>query len=244
MRWTKAWIVASKDFKIFLKKKTVLYSMIVFEVLISIGLPVLVRFVIGKSENAAVILPPLINAFFFWFVMGIVLLPTGIASYSLVGEKIQKSLEPLLATPTTDDEILAGKVIAAFIPAIAANYIGAVVFMVLVNAFTFHIFSYWYFPNWDIIIQLLLLGPLACLLSIGYNIIVSSRSTDVRAAQQLGALIMLPYGGVYVLVEIGVLTLNTTNLLIMSAVLAILDVLIFWLVKATFQREVILTEWK
>jgi ABC-type Na+ efflux pump permease subunit len=244
MRWSKAWTVASKDFKIFLNKKTILYSMIGFEVLIAVGMPALVRFVIGKSENAAVILPALINAFSFWFVIGIVLLPTGIASYSLVGEKVQKSLEPLLATPTTDNEILAGKVFAAFLPAIVASYIGAVVFMVLINTATFHIFSYLYYPNWDIAIELLLLGPLACLLSIGYNVLVSSRSTDVRAAQQMGSLIMLPYGAVYVLSEIGVLALTTANLLIMSAVLVVLDGFVFYLVKAIFQREEILTEWK
>ena len=243
MRVSKAWTVASKDFKIFLKKKTILYSMIGFEVLVAVGMPALVRFVIGKAENAAIILPALINAFSFWLMIGVVLLPTGIASYSLVGEKIQKSLEPLLATPTTDSEILAGKVIAAFLPAIAANYIGAVVFMVLINASTFRIFSYLYYPNWDIAIQLLLLGPLACLLSIGYNVLVSSRSTEVRAAQQMGTLILLPFGVVYVLIEIGVLPLSITSLLMMSAVLAVLDLVVFSLVKATVKREAKHSAW-
>jgi ABC-2 type transport system permease protein len=79
----------------------------------------------------------LINSFSFWFVIGASLLPVGIASYSLIGEKVQKSLEPLLATPTTDEEILAGKSIAAFIPAILSNYLGAVIFMLLINKFTF-----------------------------------------------------------------------------------------------------------
>ncbi len=244
MRWSKAWTVASKDFKIFLKKKSVLYSMIGFEVFTSLGLPVLLRFVVRRSNAPAAILPALINAFSFWFVIGIVLLPIGIASYSLVGEKIQRSLEPLLATPTTDVEILAGKSMSAFIPAIAANYIGALVFMLLVDVFTFPIFSRLYFPNWDIAIELLILGPLACLLSIGYNVLVSSRATDVRAAQQVGSLIILPYGAVYVLTELGVLTLSIPNLLVMCAVLAVLDLVLFSLVKATFQREAILTQWK
>lgn len=244
MRWSKAWTVASKDFKIFIKKKTILYTLVGFEMWISIGLPILLGYVVQKSTNPAVILPQLINAFSFWFVIGIVLLPTVIASYSLVGEKVQKSLEPLLATPTTDTEILAGKTLAAFIPSILANYIGALVFMLLVDGVTFRTLSYFYFPNWDFIIQLLLIGPLACLLSVGYSILVSSRSTDVRTAQQVGALIMLPYGAVYVMVEIGVMKLTTANLLIMSVVLAVLDVFIFTLVKAAFQREEILTEWK
>lgn len=132
MRLNKAWIVASKDFKIFAKKRTILYSMIWFEIFVSIGLPVLVRFIVGKTANpdVVVVLPGLIDAFSFWFVMGVVILPTGIASYGLVGEKIQKSLEPLLATPTTDEEILAGKTIEAFFPAILSNCIGAALFVV------------------------------------------------------------------------------------------------------------------
>jgi hypothetical protein len=59
------------------------------------------------------------------------MLPVAIASYSLVGEKIERSLEPLLATPATDGEILLGKGIAAFVPPVAAIWAGAVVFMAL-----------------------------------------------------------------------------------------------------------------
>jgi hypothetical protein len=91
---------------------------------------------------------------------------------------------------------------------------------------------------------LLLLAPLASLLSVGYNVIVSSRANDVRAAQQLGALVVLPFGTVYVLSEINVLPLTSTNLLWMAAALLVLDVIIFYMVRATFQREEILTKWK
>ena len=121
MRLSKAWIVASKDFKIFTKRKSILSSMLYFEGVVSIGLPFLLHYVAGREATAAVIatvLPPLITAFSFLYVIGAMLAPVGIASYSLVGEKVQKSLEPLLATPTTDEEILVGKSIAAFLPAI------------------------------------------------------------------------------------------------------------------------------
>jgi ABC-2 type transport system permease protein len=172
------------------------------------------------------------------------LAPVGIAAYSLIGEKVQKSLEPLLATPTTDEEILAGKSIAAFLPAIGANYIGALIFTVLVDLFTYNILKTLYFPNWDFAIILFLLAPLACILSVGYNVLVSSRSNDVRTAQQLGTLILLPFGAVYLLSELKVMTLTTDNMLIMAAVLAVIDGIVFYLVKATFQREEILTKWK
>jgi ABC-2 type transport system permease protein len=243
MRLSKAWTVASKDFQIFAKKKSILYSIIIFEIFISVGLPLLILYVVRKSAGLA-ILTYLINSFSFWFVIGATLVPTGIASYSLVGEKIQKSLEPLLATPTTDDEILTGKAIAAFIPAIVSSYIGAVIYMLLIDEFTASTLNYLYYPNVVIAIILLLLAPLACILSIGYNVIVSSRSNDTRAAQQVGALVILPFGAVYVLSEINVLPLTTANLLLMSAALLVIDVIVFYLVKATFQREEILTRWR
>jgi hypothetical protein len=243
MRLSKAWTVASKDFKIFTKRKSILYSIIYFEVVVSIGIPFVMRLIASKPSGAAV-LPTFIDAFSFLYVIGAAIAPVGIASYSLIGEKVQKSLEPLLATPTTDEEILAGKSIAAFLPAIGSNFIGGLIFTVLVDLFTYSTLKYLYFPNWNFAIILFLLAPLACVLGVGFNILVSSRVNDVRTAQQLGYLIVLPFGAVYILSEFKVLTLTTNNLLIMGAVLVVVDVIVFYLVKATFQREEILTKWK
>jgi ABC-2 type transport system permease protein len=243
MRLSKAWTVASKDFKTFTKRKSVFYSIIYFEGFVSIGMPFIIRFIAGKPGGAAA-LPIFMNAFSYWFVIGAALIPVGIASYSLIGEKVQKSLEPLLATPTTDGEILAGKTLAAFLPAICANLIGGLIFANLADLFTYNKFGYLYYPNWDIAIILFLLGPLACILGVGYNILISSRANDVRAAQQLGTLILLPFGAVYVLSEINVIALTTNTLLLMAAVLVVVDAIIFYLVKSTFQREEILTKWK
>jgi ABC-2 type transport system permease protein len=243
MRLSKAWTVASKDFKTFFKRRSILNTILGFELVVSVGMPLLMRFIARRAAGVAV-LPSFMNAFSFWFVIGAALLPVGIASYSLIGEKVQKSLEPLLATPITDEEILAGKSIAAFLPAITADLIGGIIFIILADLFTYPSLGYYYYPNWDIAIILLLLGPLACILGVGYNVLISSRSTDVRAAQQLGSLVVIPFGAVYILTEIQVLSLTTTNLLIMAAALAVIDVIIFYLVRATFQRDEILTKWK
>jgi ABC-type Na+ efflux pump permease subunit len=243
MRLSKAWIVASKEFKTFAKRKSILYSIIYFEAAVSIGIPFIVRFVAGKPAGTLA-LPTLLNAFSFLYVIGAALAPVGIASYSLIGEKVQKSLEPLLATPTTDEEILAGKSFAAFLPAISANILGALAFMVLTDLFTYRTLKYYYFPDWNIAIILFLLAPLACLLSVGYNVLISARVNDIRTAQQLGTLILLPFGAVYFLSELKVLTLTTDNMLIMAAVLLAIDAVVFTLAKAAFQREEILTKWK
>ncbi len=243
MRLSKAWIGASKDFKTFTKRKSILYTIVYFELIISIGIPFIVRFAETKTKRAAV-LPSLLDAFSFLYVISAGLAPLGIAAYSLVGEKVQKSLEPLLATPTTDEEILAGKSIAAFLPAMASNYIGALIFTILIDLFTYSTLKSLYFPNTNFAIILFLLAPLACILSVGYNILVCSRVNDVRTAQQLGALILVPFGALYLLSEIQVLSLTTSNMLIVAAALAVVDVIVFYLAKMTFRREEILTKWK
>ena len=59
-----------------------------------------------------------VNQFMLMFMMMPLAIPMAIAAYSIVGEKTTRSLEPLLATPITTEELLAGKGLAAAIPAI------------------------------------------------------------------------------------------------------------------------------
>ena len=120
MRFSKAWIIASKDIDIFRKKKSIFYSVILLPLFVSVGLPLMIFFLsAGSGSSISDVqsgLPPVINAFSFVFLIGAASLPTVIASYSIVGEKQEQSLEPLLATPTTDSEILLGKSIGALLP--------------------------------------------------------------------------------------------------------------------------------
>ncbi|HVB63852.1 MAG TPA: ABC transporter permease subunit [Nitrolancea sp.] len=244
MRLSKAWLIASKDFMIFWKKPTILYSLVIFELLVSLGFPFLVKYITGKQSDPTVV-GSLINAFSIWFAMGAAILPVGIAAYSLVGEKVQRSLEPLLATPVTDGEILVGKGIAALLPAMVATYVGAVPFMVLVDVFVHGTFHRLFYPNWNIGVILLLLAPLVSLFSVSINVLISSRSSDVRVAQQLGSAIpTIPLFAIYLLSEIRVMTLTVTNLLLFAVALAVLDVLTIYAASWTFQRDEILTAWK
>jgi len=245
MRLSKAWIIAEKDFAIFRKKKSVIYSVVLFPLFVSISLPLIVQFIGSQSGGIpAEALTTVLNAFSFFYITGAVTLPTAIASYSLVGEKVQKSIEPLLATPTTEAEILLGKSIAAFLPPIAAIYIGAVLFMALIDSLTYSTLGYFYFPNWNMGVIILLLAPLGSILSIEFDILISSRVNDVRAAQQLGGIVALPFLGIYILAEASILSLETINLLIISASLVAIDVILFYISKAVFRGEKILTKWK
>ena len=240
-----SWTIATKDLSIFRKKKSILYSLVAFPLGVALGLPAVIWLVVEKhSAVSYAMLIPLFNAFSFFFMIGTVALATGMASYSIVGEKVEKSLEPLLATPTTDGEVLLGKALAAFLPTIASTYLGATIFMVFIDALSRQQLGYLFYPNWTIAVFLLLATPLACLFSVELNVIFSARVTDVRGAQQFGGLIVLPFMGLYVLGEIGSISLDAPTLLVISAVLFLVDVILFFISKATFRREEILTKWK
>ena len=241
-----AWSVASKDFATFRKRKSIIYATILFPLGIALGFPgvlVAIESVAGSGIISASIVP-FLNAFSFWFVIGAASLPTGIASYSIVGEKVQKSLEPLLATPMTDSEILLGKSIASFVPPIAAIWGSSIVFMVLMDLITHGGLGYLYYPNWSFGVILLVLAPLASILSIELTIILSARANDVRGVQQFTGVMFFPFLIIYVMTEIGVIQLTTVNLLIMSGVFLAVDLLLFYLSIATFRREEILTRWR
>ncbi|MGD6850581.1 MAG: ABC transporter permease subunit [Candidatus Bathyarchaeia archaeon] len=245
MELANVWIVASKDLGLFLKKKSILYSTILFPVIAALGLPLVIEFA-GQAVGGipAAVLPGVINAFLFFFIIAAVSLPVGIAAYSLVGEKVEKSLEPLLATPLTDGEILLGKSIAAFLPPVLATYLGAAIFAAFVDALTIDKLGYLYFPNVTLAVILFAVVPLVCILSVEAIILVSAKANDVRAAQQFGGVLVFPFVVIYVAGEIGVLTLNATTLALFSGVLLAVDVLLFFLSRGTFQREEILTKWK
>ncbi len=248
MRFSKAWIVASKDISIFQKKKSIFYSVILFPLFVSVGLPLLIYSLLAKSGSSLSDvqsgLPPVINAFAFIFIMGAASLPTAIASFSIVGEKQEQSLEPLLATPTTDSEILLGKSIGALLPPLVAIWIGGVIFMGLIDAITFGLLGYLYYPNTVMAAIMLLLVPLVAITAVEASVIVSARVNDVRTAQQLGSLIVIPFALIYVLGLIDVFPLTIPYLLLISAIILVVDVGLFSLSVSTFRREEILTKWK
>ena len=247
MRLSKAWIIAARDFKIFRRVKNVWYSIIIFPVVISVLFPTILEYLTLRGNpglSAPSVLPNLLNSFSFFLVIGAAYIPLGIASYSIVGEKVEKSLEPLLSTPLTDGEILLGKAVSAVIPTLVAMYAAAAVFMIGIDVVTFGTLGYYYFPNWNIAILLLVLIPVAIVMSVLFSVIVSSRVNDVRSANSFGIFILFPLLAVYLLNETSIIALEVNGLLIISGILLAVDVALFFVGIKTFRREEILTKWK
>ncbi len=244
MNLSSSWIIASKELKIFRRKKSIILGTIFFPLLLDVLFPLVIIYSEGQNGGIPLTyLPGLLNAFGFFFVIAAATLPSAIASYAIVGEKVEKSLEPLLATPTTDGEILLGKSIAAFIPPAVASWAGLSAFMVLMDILTRSQLGYTLYPNWSIGVIFLLI-PIASILSIELSVITSSKVSDVRSANSIGGLMFVPFMVIYLAGEIGVVTLNTGNLLIISGAILLVDLALFYFSVVTFRREEILTKWK
>ena len=91
--------------------------------IVGVVLPIIFIFALGTQARSTLTRAQFISAAnsvantgSTYFVIIPVVLPSIMGSYSIVGEKIEKSLEPLLATPTTDGELLLGKSLATFLP--------------------------------------------------------------------------------------------------------------------------------
>jgi len=236
--------VAAKELKVVRRKRSIIYSIIVLPLLVAGAFSLYVN----QSAAAATGIPSTLSlgldSITYFFVVLASVLPASIASYSIVGEKVEKSLEPLLATPATDGEILLGKSIAAFIPPILAAWGGALIFMVDTDFALHNLLSYYYFPNWDSGVILLLLAPLAAIFSIELAVIASSRVSDIRAANQIGGLTFIPFAAIFLAGAEGVFAISVGNFLIISGFVLIVDVALFFLSASTFRREEILTKWK
>ncbi|HEX7468275.1 MAG TPA: ABC transporter permease subunit [Methanobacterium sp.] len=243
MKLWKSWVIATKDFSIFRKKKRILYTLIILPFLLSIGLPLVISSITSLDNPTAEIIS-LLNAFSYFYIILAYIQSSTLASYSILGEKIEQSLEPLLATPTTESELLFGKTIASFLPSIGVIYAGSIIFMVLSDAVTYNTIGYLFFPNWSMAFILLLAVPLSSILSIQLNVIISSRVNDVRTANQIGLLLFIPFMGVYLLLVTNIISLNIINLFEIFIILFVIDAILFYISKATFRRDEILTKWK
>lgn len=239
MNWQNVATIARKDITIMLTRRGMRIGLLV----LPLGLAVLFSQIVAHANYSASELPHALNAFLFFFMIYTGALPATIASYSMVGEKVERSLEPLLATPAADGEILLGKGIAALVPPLVAMWAGMVTLMALCDVSSRGTLGYLYFPNWMAAVTVLCVAPLLAVSAVSFAVLCSARVTEVRTAQQLGSLAALPGVAVYIALLSGAFSLNLTSLAIMGGVLLIVDGGLFLAARATFHREEILTRW-
>jgi ABC-2 type transport system permease protein len=182
-----------------------------------------------------------------YFLILFMLIPTVVpltmAIYSVIGEKASRTLEPLLATPVGVGDLLFAKSLASTIPSVIVTWVAYGIYLATVIAIgstaAVHAVTA---PRW--ILAIIVLVPLLTLLSVNLGILISTRVNDVRVAQQIGGLVVVPVVGLGIAQVTGRVVLDNGAFLEMTIVLIVLDIAVFWLARLAFQRENILVRWR
>ena len=166
-----------------------------------------------------------------------------IAAHAVIGEKLARTLEPLLATPISTGALLAGKTVTplAFSLALMWATLLAYIMGIAVTAEP-GVWRALVGPRTALLF--FVLGPLLTLVSLLLAVIISSRVNDPRTAQQLGALVVMPITLVFVGQLIGQVLLGIRALIPAAVVLALVAALLLWVGIRVFDRERILMRWK
>jgi ABC-type transport system involved in multi-copper enzyme maturation permease subunit len=171
------------------------------------------------------------------------LVPATLASYAVVGERQQGTLEPVLTTPIRRAEFLLGKALAAFIPSVLIAYGVYGLFVAVVELFAHPGVASAVISGPELLAQLVF-TPLLAGLSIWIGIGVSTRTTDVRTAQQLAALGSLPTIAVTTLMAYKVIHATPPVAIGLAAALVVADRLGWRAVSAAFDPERLVTNTK
>ncbi len=269
----KAWLVFKKDWLEIKRNWQVLLPIIILPIIFSVVLPVIVLGIsstptpttnMSTSDFQSLIpnLPADIQAqiaqfspnqvliyimvlYFFapFFLIIPIMASSVMGSDSFAGERERKTIEALLATPISDSELLLGKILVSFIPAMLVTFVSFGVYATIVDALTFGMFNgMLLLPNVNFLIMIFGVAPTIALCSIGLTVIISAKVKGFKEAQQISVVLLLPVIGLVFAQISGVLVLGPLVLAALIGVLAIVDVAVFYVGVKIFRREEILSK--
>jgi ABC-2 type transport system permease protein len=167
-------------------------------------------------------------------------LPSTLSAYSVVGEREQGTLEPVLISPIRREEFLISKALAALVPTLVIAYLVFGIFLAAASLFAHAAIAAEIYSGTHVLVQLLF-TPLLAGWGIWVGIAVSARSTDVRVAQQLSVLGSAPLLAVLALMSLNVITVSAGLAVGLAAVLLAIDLLAWRVIAGMFDRERLIT---
>lgn len=272
MNFQNAWLVFKKDWLEIKRNWQVLLPIIILPLIFSVVFPIIigsignapVTNVNGDQDFASLIsnLPPDIQEmlsnyntnqtmvyimvlYFFapFFLIIPVMASSVIGSDSFAGERERKTIEALLATPISDSELLLGKILVSFIPAMMVTFVSFGIYAVIVDALTYGMFGgVLLLPNVNWLIMMLGVTPVIALCSIGLTVMISAKVKGFKEAQQISVVLLLPVLGLVFAQISGLLVLGPLILAVLIGIFAAIDGGIFYLSKKIFRREEILAK--
>jgi ABC-type transport system involved in multi-copper enzyme maturation permease subunit len=227
-----------KELRDYRRNRLVVYTMS-FLPLVFVAAPVIQLFTIDASLSSAK-LNSRIGLSLLYLLIVPAIIPSVLSAYSVVGEREQGTLEPILSTPILKEEFLIGKALAALLPALAIAYVIFGIFLGAAVLFAHPVITSAIFERNHLLVQLLF-TPLVAGWAIWVGIAISSRMSDVRAAQQLSVLASLPPVALLALMSLNVITPSLGLAVGLAAAFLLIDGLAWRVVAGMFDRERLVT---
>ncbi len=183
-----------------------------------------------KRVEASLFLPLLIPVF----------VPATMSAFSVIGEREQGTLEPVLTTPISRAELLIGKAAAIFVPAMGIAYLmfGIFVAIVQLGASSAVATAMWHAPQLP---AELVFIPLLAAWAIWVGLAISAVANETRVAQQLSVLASLPPVALAALMSFQVITPSFGLAAALAGGLLVIDSAACFLVAQLFDRERLIT---
>lgn len=184
-----------------------------------------------------------VQQFLVFFLLMPAYIPLSIATFSIIGEKQSRSLEPVLAAPIRTSELLAGKAVAALVPGVVAGWATYITFVALASiVYGPRLFGVVTDPAW--LAGVFLLGPAVGLGSVVAGVIVSARVNDPRAAQQIGGVVIVPIIALVIAQASGTILVGPLGYVLLTVAVLIVALVGLRIGVRLFDREAILTKWR
>ncbi len=235
-RWTRVGAILRKELRDYRRNRFVVGTMAAVPALF-IVLPT-IQLIAANATNKALSLR--IGLSLLYLLVIPVTMPSVVCAYSVVGEREQGTLEPVLTTPIRREEFLIAKALAAFVPTLVIAYAVFGIFLAVAALFAHPAIVSAIYAGPHVLVQLVF-TPLLAGWAIWVGIAVSTRSTDVRVAQQLSVLGSVPPLIIVALMSLNVISESTGLAIGLAAALLAFDLLAWRVVSAMFDRERLVT---
>jgi ABC-type transport system involved in multi-copper enzyme maturation permease subunit len=235
LSWQRIWAIARKELRDYRRNTSVTVTMAILPI-IFVAQPLIEVFSLhASSADTLREAKPLL------YMLGIpALVPALMASYAIVGERLQGALEPVLTTPLRREELLVGKALAALAPALIVSYTVFALSVGAIELFADPTVASAVVRAPEVIAQIVF-TPLLATWSIWVGIAISVRCADSRAAGQLSLLASLPAVAIAVLISVNVIHASLTLAIVFGAVLLVLDLVGWRVVSPMLDRERLIT---
>lgn len=156
------------------------------------------------------------------------MISSALAADTFAGEKERRTLESLLHMPVEERELFISKVLFAFLPTVAASWIGFTLYALSVNVVAWPVMGRVFVPTWRWIALIGYLAPAVAALGLGIMVRVSARARTTQEANQLGGAVIMPL----ILLSVG----QTSGLLMLPPYWLVVSGTIVWALAALLIR--------